>query len=102
MKNYQKKKQLFLYNPWKKSSTINYFWSKNSYQYVTVEFQNILKIPITLNNIIILFERKKIEKENNQKENDSKEKNSKEKEKDKEMIQKIQIKIKLKKMILKK
>ena len=60
-----KKKQLFLYNPWKKSSTINYFWSKNSYQYITIEFKNILKIPITLNNIIILFERKKIEKENN-------------------------------------
>ena len=82
-----KKKQLFLYNPWKKSSTINYFWSKNSYQYITIEFQNILKIPITLNNIIILFERKKIEKENNQKENDSKEKDTekdKEKEKDKE------------------
>ena len=71
-----KKKQLFLYNPWKKSSTINYFWSKNSYQYITIEFKNILKIPITLNNIIILFERKKIDKEqNNQKENNEEEKN---------------------------
>ena len=71
-----KKKTLFLYNPWKKSSTINYFWSKNSYQYITIEFKNILKIPITLNNIIILFERKKIENEqNNQKENNEEEKN---------------------------
>ena len=60
-----KKKTLFLYNPWKKSSTINYFWSKNSYQYITIEFKNILKIPITLNNIIILFERKKIDKDQN-------------------------------------
>ena len=59
-----KKKQLFLYNPWKKSTSIDYFWSKNSYQYITIEFKNILKIPITLNNIIVLFERKKIEKEN--------------------------------------
>ena len=62
-----KKKQLFLYNPWKKSSTINYFWSKNSYQYINIELKNILKIPITLNNIIILFERKKIENEKNEK-----------------------------------
>ena len=68
-----KKKQLFLYNPWKKSTTINYFWTKNSYQYITIELKNILKIPITLNNIIILFERKKIENEN-----ESKEKNEKE------------------------
>ena len=70
------KKQLFLYNPWKKSSTINYFWSKNSYQYITIEFRNILKIPIILNNIIILFERKKIEKEKlekSEKENEIKE-----------------------------
>lgn len=59
-----KKKQLFLYNPWKKASTINFFWTKNSYQYITIELENILKIPITLNNIVILFERKKIEKEN--------------------------------------
>ena len=51
----KQKKQLFLYNPWKQSSNINYFWSKNSYQYVIVEFQNILKIPITINNIILLF-----------------------------------------------
>ena len=64
-----KKKQLFLYNPWKKATTINYFWSKNSYQYITIEFQNVLKIPITLNNIIILFERKKIEKDANSKDN---------------------------------
>ena len=71
-----KKKQLFLYNPWKKSSTINYFWSKNSYQYITIEFKNILKIPITLNNIIILFERKKIENEqNSQQESNEEEKN---------------------------
>lgn len=71
-----KKKQLFLYNPWKKSSTINYFWSKNSYQYITIEFKNILKIPITLNNIIILFKRKKIENaQNNQKENNEEDKN---------------------------
>ena len=61
----QAKKQLFLYNPWKNSSTINYFWSKNSYQYIIIEFQNILKIPITLNNIIILFERKELIEENN-------------------------------------
>ena len=65
----QKKKQLFLYNPWKKASSINYFWTKNSYQYVIIELHNVLKIPIVLNNIIILFERKKInnekEKENN-------------------------------------
>ena len=58
-----KKKQLFLYNPWKKASTINFFWTKNSYQYITIELENILKVPISLNNIIILFERKKIEKE---------------------------------------
>ena len=64
-----KKKQLFLYNPWKKATTINYFWSKNSYQYVTIELENVLKIPITLNNIIILFERKKIEKDSNSKDN---------------------------------
>ena len=51
----KQKKQLFLYNPWKQSSNINYFWSKNSYQSVIVEFQNILKIPITINNIILLF-----------------------------------------------
>ena len=73
-----KKKQLFLYNPWKKSSTINYFWSKNSYQFITIEFENILKIPIILNNIIILFERKKIEnekQEKGEKENDIKEVN---------------------------
>ena len=56
----QQKKQLFLYNPWKKSSTINYFWSKNSYQNVIVEFQNVLKIPITINNIIILFFQKEL------------------------------------------
>ena len=67
-----KKKQLFLYNPWKKSSSIDYFWSKNSYQYITIEFKNILKIPITLNNIIILFERKKIEKEENENKNENK------------------------------
>ena len=70
-----KKKQLFLYNPWKKSSTINYFWSKNSYQYITIEFKNILKMPITLNNIIILFERKKIENEKDKNNNDDKSKN---------------------------
>lgn len=71
-----KKKTLFLYNPWKKSSTINYFWSKNSYQYITIEFKNILKIPITLNNIIILFERKKIDKDqNNHNETNEEEKN---------------------------
>ena len=71
-----KKKQLFLYNPWKKSTSIDYFWSKNSYQYITIEFKNILKIPITLNNIIVLFERKKIEKENKankENQNDNKE-----------------------------
>ena len=60
----QKKKQLFLYNPWKKASSINYFWTKNSYQYVIIELHNVLKIPIVLNNIIILFERKKINNEN--------------------------------------
>ena len=68
-----KKKQLFLYNPWKKSTSIDYFWSKNSYQYVTIEFKNILKIPITLNNIIVLFERKIIEKENNENKGENKE-----------------------------
>ena len=67
-----KKKQLFLYNPWKKSSSIDYFWSKNSYQYITIEFKNILKIPITLNNIIILFERKNIDKEKSDNKNDNK------------------------------
>ena len=64
----QKKKQLFLYNPWKKASSINYFWTKNSYQYVIIELHNVLKIPIVLNNIIILFERKKI---NNEEEKDN-------------------------------
>ena len=62
----QQKKQLFLYNPWKKTSTINYFWSKNSYQNVIIDFQNVLKIPITINNIILLFSSKesKLESEN--------------------------------------
>ena len=53
------KKRLFLYNPWKKSTSIDYFWSKNSNQYITIEFKNILKIQIILNNIIVLFEREK-------------------------------------------
>ena len=68
-----KKKQLFLYNPWKKASTINFFWTKNSYQYINIELENILKVPITLNNIIILFERKKMDKEseNSTKQSDS-------------------------------
>ena len=65
----QKKKQLFLYNPWKKASSINYFWTKNSYQYVIIELHNVLKIPIVLNNIIILFERKKINNENEKENN---------------------------------
>jgi hypothetical protein len=52
-----KTKQLFLYNPWKKASTINYFWSKNSYQYVEIELQNVLKIPLTINNIIIIYQK---------------------------------------------
>ena len=71
----QQKKQLFLYNPWKKASTINYFWSKNSIQYITIEFQNVLKIPITINNIIILFSHSQLKSEspknNNQNQNES-------------------------------
>ena len=59
----KKNKQLFLYNPWKKASNINYFWSKNSYQYVAIEFQNVLKVPLTINNIIILFQRKELKSE---------------------------------------
>ena len=68
-----KTKQLFLYNPWKKASTINYFWSKNSYQYIEIELQNVLKIPLTVNNIIIIFERKELkpkESEKNEKVNE--------------------------------
>ena len=57
------KKQLFLYNPWKKASNINYFWSKNSYQYVTIDFENVLKIPISINNLIILFSLKELKPE---------------------------------------
>ena len=67
----KKTKSLFLYNPWKKASTINYFWSKNSYQYIDIEFQNILKIPITINNIIILFERKELKNSDNTEVKDS-------------------------------
>ena len=78
------KKQLFLYNPWKKASTINFFWTKNSNQYITIELENILKVPITLNNIIILFERKKIEKEKeNENENESSTKQADSKNEDK-------------------
>lgn len=71
----EQKKQLFLYNPWKKASTINYFWSKNSIQYVNIEFQNVLKIPITINNIIIIFSHSQLKSEspknNDQNQNES-------------------------------
>ena len=67
----KKTKQLFLYNPWKKASTINYFWSKNSYQYVVIEFQNVLKIPLTINNIILLFKRKELKSNESEKKEES-------------------------------
>ena len=67
----KKTKQLFLYNPWKKASTINYFWSKNSYQYVIIEFQNVLKIPITINNLIVLFQRKELKQNESSEASDS-------------------------------
>ena len=69
---FQKHKQLFLYNPWKKASTINYFWSKNSYQYVAIELENVLKVPLTVNNIIILFQRKELKSEESKKAEENK------------------------------
>ena len=47
--------QLFLYNPWEKNATINYYWTQNSYQNISVQFYNNLKTEITLTKIRIIF-----------------------------------------------
>lgn len=47
--------QLFLYNPWEKNASINYYWTQNSYQNISVEFHNNFKTKITVSKISIIF-----------------------------------------------
>ena len=51
----KKDSEIFIFNPWEKNNTINYFWTKNSYQYINIQFKNILKIELTLSKIMLIF-----------------------------------------------
>ena len=51
----KKDNEIFIFNPWEKDNKINYFWTKNSYQYVKIKFNNILKIELTLTKVMLIF-----------------------------------------------
>lgn len=47
---------IFLYNPWEKEETINYYWTAASYQKIKIQLHNPLKTMIMINKIIVLVE----------------------------------------------
>ncbi len=51
----KKDSEIFIFNPWEKNNIINYFWTKNSYQYINIQFKNILKIELTLSKVMLIF-----------------------------------------------
>jgi hypothetical protein len=51
-----KDSKVFLYNPWERDDTINYYWTANSYQKVYIQFYNPLSLELKINKIVLLFE----------------------------------------------
>jgi hypothetical protein len=47
---------VFLYNPWEKEDTINYYWTNKSFQKILITFYNPLLVDIRVNKIVIIFE----------------------------------------------
>ena len=47
---------VFIYNPWDKSLTANYFWTVNSYQKILIQFYNPLLTEINLTKINLIFD----------------------------------------------
>ena len=45
---------VFIYNPWDKSLTANYFWTVNSYQKILIQFYNPLLTEINLTKINLI------------------------------------------------
>jgi hypothetical protein len=48
--------KVFLYNPWERDDTINYYWTANSFQKVYIQFYNPLSLELRINKIVLLFE----------------------------------------------
>ena len=48
---------LFIFNPWskKRDNSINYYWTLNSTQIIFIKFHNPLNIPISINNIHLIY-----------------------------------------------
>ncbi len=47
---------VFLYNPWERDETINYYWTENSYQKIIIQFYNPLNVELKVNKIVLLCE----------------------------------------------
>jgi hypothetical protein len=48
--------KIFLYNPWEKDESINYYWTVNSFQKVILHLYNPLQVELKVYKIVILFE----------------------------------------------
>jgi hypothetical protein len=48
--------KVFLYNPWEKDESINYYWTVNSFQKIILHLSNPLEVEIKVTKIVILFE----------------------------------------------
>lgn len=52
----EKKDNIFLYNPWDRDDSINYYWTVNSIQNIMVHLYNPLNTEIQINKLVIFFE----------------------------------------------
>jgi hypothetical protein len=48
--------KIFLYNPWEKDDSIDYYWTVNSFQKVILHLYNSLQVELKVSKIVILFE----------------------------------------------